>query len=417
MRKVIISFLFAHCILFGQWKPVPFETQRSLYSVQFYDTSVGIISGASGLVARTADGGKSWQSYLDILNLYPDLYSVSLHDSSGWVGGRSGALLKTTDKGISWEPQYGFASSIGGFYLSQVIFINDSIGWMSGNYKAIFRTKFGDGYWTSEYITKDPIVISYFYTKDCISGYLVGGDGTAYKTTNSGITATKLNVGVTTKLENVTFVDDSTGWIVGSAGTILKTIDAGNTWSKYDTIFPNNLNWITFVNKTDGWIVGSGGLILKTTDAGNMWNVVPSGTLASLRSVYFANEQFGCIVGDSGKVFMYDTSYVLSQDSSTVLSMPNGTKEQTAFTFSLEKNYPNPFNPSTTISFSIPAADRVQLKVYDAIGREIRTLADGYFSAGKHSVEFHAGSLSSGTYICRLTSGVYSSVQKMILAK
>ncbi len=66
--------------------------------------------------------------------------------------------------------------------------------------------------------------------------------------------------------------------------------------------------------------------------------------------------------------------------------------------FSLSQNYPNPFNPSTAISFRLSSNSRITLKVFDVLGREVRTLVNGNESAGSHSVSFNASGLSSGAY-------------------
>lgn len=79
--------------------------------------------------------------------------------------------------------------------------------------------------------------------------------------------------------------------------------------------------------------------------------------------------------------------------------------------------YPNPFNPTTTISFELQQAGNVTLVVYDYLGREISTLINEYKSAGKYNVKFNANNLASGVYFCRLTAGKFISVKKMILAK
>jgi len=79
-------------------------------------------------------------------------------------------------------------------------------------------------------------------------------------------------------------------------------------------------------------------------------------------------------------------------------------------------NYPNPFNPTTTIRFS-SNGERLHLRVYDTVGREVRTLADGVFSPGEHEVVFDAGELPSGMYFYRLESGSFQQVQSMLLVK
>ncbi|MCX6640902.1 MAG: T9SS type A sorting domain-containing protein [bacterium] len=85
--------------------------------------------------------------------------------------------------------------------------------------------------------------------------------------------------------------------------------------------------------------------------------------------------------------------------------------------FALLGNYPNPFNPTTSINFSLVNAGNVQLTVYDVSGREVATLVNGYRNAGIQSVSFDASHLASGIYIYRLTSGGQVTSAKMVLMK
>ncbi len=85
--------------------------------------------------------------------------------------------------------------------------------------------------------------------------------------------------------------------------------------------------------------------------------------------------------------------------------------------YSLFQNHPNPFNPTTKISWQSPVNGQQTLKVYDVLGREVATLVDEYREAGSYEIEFDATNLPSGMYIYRLQSGSYSDVKKMILSK
>jgi len=86
--------------------------------------------------------------------------------------------------------------------------------------------------------------------------------------------------------------------------------------------------------------------------------------------------------------------------------------------FSLNQNYPNPFNPSTSIKFAIPAASVVNLKLYDALGREVASLLNNYaMSAGNYVYDFNAAGLTSGIYFYKLTAGDFSDIKKMVLVK
>ncbi|OQY79652.1 MAG: hypothetical protein B6D45_00460, partial [Ignavibacteriales bacterium UTCHB3] len=79
--------------------------------------------------------------------------------------------------------------------------------------------------------------------------------------------------------------------------------------------------------------------------------------------------------------------------------------------------YPNPFNPSTVIRFTLPVSETVSLVVYNALGEEVAVLASGVFEAGSHSVSFDATALTGGLYIYELKAGAFSSAKKMLLIK
>ena len=85
--------------------------------------------------------------------------------------------------------------------------------------------------------------------------------------------------------------------------------------------------------------------------------------------------------------------------------------------FALEQNWPNPFNPSTTIRFSIPSASRVSVRVYDVSGRLVETLVDKQMDAGVHDVVWDASQKASGVYFFRLEAPGFSQTRKLVLIK
>jgi hypothetical protein len=91
--------------------------------------------------------------------------------------------------------------------------------------------------------------------------------------------------------------------------------------------------------------------------------------------------------------------------------------EQIPDNVTLYRNYPNPFNPSTTITYDINVTSEVSLIVYDMLGREVASLVDGTLSAGVHEVEFTAADLPSGVYFYRLKTGNFMESKKMLLLK
>ena len=85
--------------------------------------------------------------------------------------------------------------------------------------------------------------------------------------------------------------------------------------------------------------------------------------------------------------------------------------------FTLGRNYPNPFNPSTQIRFGLPQSSHVTIKVYTINGAEVRTLVDRDFEAGNHDVTFHAKALPSGTYFYVMQAGAVRKVRRLMLVK
>jgi hypothetical protein len=103
-----------------------------------------------------------------------------------------------------------------------------------------------------------------------------------------------------------------------------------------------------------------------------------------------------------------------------LLPNPNGVQpsgERAVHDFALSQNFPNPFNPATMISYSIPSGGRVSLKVYDVLGKEVATLFDGVRPPGSYSARFDGTGLSSGVYLYRLQSGGLVETRKLVIVR
>ena len=85
--------------------------------------------------------------------------------------------------------------------------------------------------------------------------------------------------------------------------------------------------------------------------------------------------------------------------------------------YDLSQNYPNPFNPVTTINYDLPGDGFVTLKVYDMLGREVKTLVNEMKTAGYHKIQFNAADLASGAYFYRMTVGEFDAVKKFVVLK
>ncbi|MEM6648051.1 MAG: T9SS type A sorting domain-containing protein, partial [Bacteroidota bacterium] len=106
--------------------------------------------------------------------------------------------------------------------------------------------------------------------------------------------------------------------------------------------------------------------------------------------------------------------YVVSISASAVSVEDDGVLPQA---FALHGNYPNPFNPTTTLHFDLPEASPVRIQVFNLLGQVVRTVVDEQRPAGRHTVRFDATNLPSGTYLYRMDAGSFSQVRQMVLLK
>ena len=115
------------------------------------------------------------------------------------------------------------------------------------------------------------------------------------------------------------------------------------------------------------------------------------------------------------------TATVYFDDLRTAVFAPTDVEEETDMAlpteFTLQQNFPNPFNPATQIKFSVPQTSNVKLIVTDLLGREVATLVNDNLASGNYSVNFDANSVSSGVYFYTLITDKFKQSKKMILMK
>ncbi|MHB8931386.1 MAG: fibronectin type III domain-containing protein [Melioribacteraceae bacterium] len=121
---------------------------------------------------------------------------------------------------------------------------------------------------------------------------------------------------------------------------------------------------------------------------------------------------------DNGSISSYSATGTFKTSGATSVE----GQETIPTAFELSQNYPNPFNPTTRITYALPQNAYVTIKVYDMLGREVRTLVSSEMLAGSHSVEWRGednvgGKVASGVYIYRITAGNFISTKKMLLLK
>ena len=183
-----------------------------------------------------------------------------------------------------------------------------------------------------------------------------------------------------------------------------------------DTLIANKREFVEIptYGYADGMKVDELGNVYSTVSASGLWVFDDEGSL--IKNISINGGTTNCNWGgeDGNTLFITDGDavYILKEN---VTGVDEGHGYLIDDSFKLYCNYPNPFNPSTKIEFSIPRASNVSIVIYDIMGRKIRTLMDEYKAAGYYSMDFHAGNLASGTYFYRMTAEGYSMTRKMLL--
>jgi hypothetical protein len=218
-------------------------------------------------------------------------------------------------------------------------------------------------------------------------------------------------------LIGINFIDAITGTAVGGYGTILRTTNGGITWTLQTSGTGRDLRSVSLTDANTGTAVGDYGTILRTTNGGINWTIQTSGTTNTLKAISFSDANNGTAVGSGGTILHTTNCGVTYIEEHQLDEIPTR--------FSLSNNWPNPFNPSTKISWQSPVGSWQTLKIYDVLGNEVVTLVNEYKPAGSYEVEFNASPLPSGVYFYQLRIGNPSAgsgqsfveTKKMILMK
>jgi len=169
----------------------------------------------------------------------------------------------------------------------------------------------------------------------------------------------------------------------------------------------SSFNTIQFVNSQTGYV--SGGGIWKTTNAGDTWFHQLNTTYDNFYGLHFADANVGFAVGYQGII-------AKTLDGGGIISIKNISNEVPQ-NWMLSQNYPNPFNPSTKIKLEVKKSERIIIKVYDLLGKEIAALVNQRLNPGSYELTFNAGNIPSGVYFYRLEAGDFIQTKKMIFIK
>ncbi len=376
-------------------------------------------------IAVTSNGGTNWTRLPK--TAFPPADSVAeefgsatgcaIHKASGtaWFVSyynqtttNAPKIYKSTNKGNTWVSYNLTLPS--GVAQSFPTFASQTHGVAVATNGDVVRTTDGGSIWTGITLAGKALR-GVCYVPGHNAYVTVGSSGYSAYSKDNGATWTELTGGSGT----IRTVDASTNyaWYVGNSGAIARLANSAlpvelTSFTAVSAKGKVVLNWATATEMNN-----RGFEVQRKTDGAGEWAVVGfvngRGTATTSNSYSYTDEFSG-----SGVVY-----YRLRQVDFDGQSAYSEAIEVSATpaTFTLEQNFPNPFNPTTTISFEMPEAGFVTLKVMNLLGEEVATLISETRAAGRHTIDFNASNLSSGVYLYTVSSGIYTATKKLTLMK
>lgn len=384
--------------------------------------SMFVVYGSTVYVSRNR--GESWTNIGTVSGGgSAHSFYVSPLDTNIWMCAITGSpdrVTRTTNYGATWTTivsrnfsNYGQPLEMDQNDPSIYYFAPDNGGFYQSSDNGASFTEISNNY---PFRSPCDIIVMWDSSNVIFVGDGVTGSGQAkiFKSVNKGINWTEVYIvpsSETPSLCNSVFEQNvaySTEW--GGSG-FYKTTNYGNNWTLAGST--GSSGWGSDICREDPTVVlkGSyGSPTYVTTNSGVSFNSTTIGGGCGA----------GIIVPERGYLLAMQCSGLLKMNISyTILTDINVSMNNSLIPneYELIQNYPNPFNPSTNIKFALPKSENISLKIYDQLGREIMTLAEGVKNAGTYEITFNASNLTSGIYFYKLNSGSVSLTKKMLLVK
>ena len=352
----------------------------------------------------SSDKGANWTMESSFLFSNDQIASVAVRDSTIIIGTSLNGVYFSTDYGLTWL----IANSIQDEHIKTLTI--DGPNSYAGTDSGIFFSTVNSSNWIRIYpvnaLNMFPYVSSLIVDRPNIyAGSLIGAiiskdNGQTWNVVTSGL-PDPVSVSSIVKCNSDLFAATATGIY------ILDNIK--NLWIPINGTAQNFSNITSLVSYGSTLFAGSNsGDLLLTSNNGNNWSILNSRmTITQLYSLVI-NDSFIYAVTDNG---------ILYSSISGMETNVESLKKTVPASYILFQNYPNPFNPATTISYQVPKPGKILIKVYDMLGREIRTLVNEEKPAGSYSLKFDGRGLTSGIYIYRMIASDNVFTRKFVLLK
>jgi len=391
------------------WSNVRISTD-TISSVYFITSSIGYVAGDSGRVFKTVNGGTNWT----LLNTgttvkLNSIYVQNLNEI--YACGNAGTILYSGNGGTSWTVETHGTNN-----LKDMNFIPATVfGNTVGDLGTVYRTNTaGLGCIGIGTVSCDYPFTTYWmggrtqmlFTAAEIAA--AGGIANSLITQvgfNVTVNSTQLMEGFNINIQN-TSLTSLTSWVTsGWTNIYTGTYSVPGTGWQYINCPTSTFHW----NGTSNILLE----VCYTNSSYTTFSTVNATTLPGMIYGYYNDNITGCTTAATNVINDRPNVCFTMGQPLGVNNHNNGIPTK----YELGQNYPNPFNPTTKIKYGLPKQSFVTLKIFDMLGREIKTLVNEQLQAGEYINEFNASDLPSGTYFYRLQTNNFTETKKMVLIK
>jgi photosystem II stability/assembly factor-like uncharacterized protein len=355
-----------------------------------------IYAGDAGNLFITNDQGGSWADITSNVTSFEPIMAIAASGGNLFAVSESPAVYVSMDSGMTWNT----SSNLGSLQLTALFPTPNALFATSSS--GIFQSTDEGTTWLSAnsgIAANDIDVLSFAQGSNAL--YCGSSDGAVYTSTDNGAAWDNISPsGSYGGIDAIATVDGNL--IVGSSEGLFLSSDNGMNWSD---AFIQNFGITSLLTVGSNVFAGTTGGIFVSTDGGVTWKAENQG---------LSSFSITALIVNGADLYAGTTSAGVWRRPLSQMINFNGVQTNVT-TPTLEQNYPNPFTRQTTIPFSLTQTEHVTITIFNVLGQQVAALADQDFAAGAHEVVWNAGSATSGTYVCQITTSDGVQTESLVL--